>query len=138
MSRAHGFAAGFAACLAASFGAIWAVAEFQAYPRPAGPAVVRVLLVETAPAIDSGVRFELDGRAAFAAFAAGFGAGGGGVEEIGPWSAPAGKAILRATVPGGSVERPLDLAPGPCRVVAVRLGNAVDISPCLEPVARRE
>lgn len=71
-------------------------------------------------------------------FAAGFGAGGDGVDEIGLRSAPVGKAILRATFPGGRVERQLDLAPGPCRVVAVRTGNAVDISPCLAPARRPE
>lgn len=136
MSRARGFAFGFGACLAASFGAIWVVGEIQAHPRPTGPVVLHVLLVEPNARADAGVRLDLDGHVGFIQSAASFGSGGG-TDEIGPWSAAPGAATLRATTPNATVERVLDLAPGTCRVVAIRTGGSVHLTPCLAPVARR-
>lgn len=133
----QGFAAVFGLCFAASYLLAARVSEAQSELPPPGPAIVRLLFVDPNERDERHIRFTLDGAGSGGRAFAGFGARGK-IEDFFAWSSPPGAATLRATVPGGSVERRLDLAPGPCRVVAVRSGDSVLLTTCLAPVRRSE
>lgn len=132
----HAFLVVFGLCFAATYFIVVRLVETQAGLPPKGPAIIRLLVVDPDERQQVHMRFAVDGLTSGGRAFAGFG-GLGRIEDFFPWSAPPGPATLRATTPAGTVERVIDLAPGTCRLVAVRSGDTVLLTPCLTPVAHR-